>query len=207
MSRLIKSIFCYNSCVVSQEIKQHYRNYTQDYQIYENNYYIITASLDVELLKYNDLLYYYFVNVKNFCKLKYTNHDKTEALFKRKGYNMLCLSEPNILSTTGIPAFIESIYGNCNSVIGEPYHVLSYIHLQKEQTPTNRQIYIAIEISNEFPFFYIAMTQHDLFEMVKRRYLYDTVDIKNSPFVYDATSIVSTKSIEDKYIENKEKIN
>lgn len=206
MSRLLKSIFCYTSCVVSEEIKYHYQNYTQDYQIYENNDYIITASLDVEVLRYNDLLYYYFVNVKNICRLNYTSHVKTELLFKRKGYNMLCLSEPNILSMTGIPSFIESIYGNCNSVIGKQYHVLSYIHLQKDQTPTNRHLYIAIEMAYEFPFFYIAMSQHDLVEMVKRRYLYETIDIKTSPFVYDSTSIVSTKSVEDKYIENKQKI-
>jgi hypothetical protein len=205
MSQLFKSIFCYTSCVVSEEITQHYKKYTQDYQIYENNDYIITASLDVDVLRYIPLLYYYFVNVKNICRLNYTSHVKSEALFKRKGYKMICLSQPNVLSRVGIPAFIESVYGSSTSIIGQNYHVLSYIDLKKGETPTNRQLYIAIETNaNDFPYFYIAMTQHDLFEMLKRRYLYETLDIKNELFVYDEI-ISSTKSVEDIYIENKQK--
>jgi hypothetical protein len=207
MTNIFKTILCYGSCIVSNEIKEHYRRYMYDNRVEEYEECTITSTLDVDPQNYLTLIPYYLANIKYIFNENYSSHRKAELLHAIKGYKMICLSEPSVLSNYSTPHFIDATYGDSSAMIGQDYHVLTYIKLEKDKTRTNRELHIAIEPDLKYgTYFYIAMNEVDLFDLLKKRYLYERAEIKYNNFIYTVSNQISTpQTTQDKYIERKKR--
>lgn len=199
MNHIAKSLLCYSSLAVSGEIQEHYSKFMKDFVAYEHTDYVITATIDVNIVKYLVTFQMLYCQVRHFCKPTMSGIENSVKIFNKRGYPIVCLHTANPISENEFPAFMESLYGRKKSMIGATYHVLTYVRVPKIQSPTNQSVYIAIETTSEDGLqFYIAMTQEDLFKMLKRRYLYDAVEVLEFPVEEEELLRISTQNLTEK---------